>query len=302
MRQLERPIGLQFDQGLKGYRYYRNAVERHWDPHEIDLSVDRERFAELNDDGLFAVRRALALFGAGEQAVAEELSPLAVVLDTPEDQLFITTQLYEEAKHADFFDRYWRSVVHAAEDRRGLDRSSPLEDRWFNESYIELFDRNEQALHRLLDDDTPENRASAYCHYHLTIEGILAQTGYYGLQTTYGPGDEVPELPYLPGLYEGLASIRSDEGRHVGFGMAKLKELISSGMVTADFLHETVNELIPLVNGIVEPPDEIGEPVGLGPEELTAYAAEKHTERMGQITDADALIPDVDELTAIEGG
>lgn len=300
MRQLERGHGMQFAHDVKGYRYYRNAVERHWDPHEIDLSRDTENIAELTEEGLFAIRRAIALFGAGEQAVTEELAPLAVALDTPEDQLFITTQLYEEAKHADFFDRYWRTVIHTEETHRGLDTSSPLEERWFNDSYIELFDRNERALHRLLEENTAKNRAIAYCHYHLTIEGILAQTGYYGLQTSYGPGDEVEELPYLPGLYEGLSSIRSDEGRHVGFGMAKLKDMVALGRVPPDLLHETVNDLIPLVNGVVQPPDEVSEPVGLGPAELTGYAAEKHTERMSQIMNADMSIPGVDELTALE--
>lgn len=290
------------DTRTKGYRYYRNAVERHWDPHDIPLETDRERVARFNDTGFDAFRRPLALFGAGEQAVAEDLAPLAVVLDDVNDQLFITTQLYEEAKHTDFFDRYWRNVIHPEEDRRGLARSTPYEDRWFNDAYLELFDRNQRAMDRLLTDDTPATRAIAYCHYHLTIEGILAQTGYYGLQTSYGP-DSVPELPYLPGLHEGLSSIRSDEGRHVGFGMTKLKHLVKTDAVPPELLHETLNDLTPLVNQIVQPPEPVAsdrEPLGPTPEELVEYAANKHVERMNQITDAAASIPSVDELTTID--
>jgi ribonucleoside-diphosphate reductase beta chain len=33
---------LQLDRDSTGTRYYRNAVERHWDPAEIPLDEDRE--------------------------------------------------------------------------------------------------------------------------------------------------------------------------------------------------------------------------------------------------------------------
>ena len=37
---------LQLDRESKGTRYYRNAVERHWDPGEIDLTTDRTNLAD----------------------------------------------------------------------------------------------------------------------------------------------------------------------------------------------------------------------------------------------------------------
>ena len=281
----------------RGYRYYRNAVERHWDPAGIDLAVDRERILETGIE-IEDLKRTLALFGAGEQAVTEDLAPLATVLSDVHDQLFVTTQLYEEAKHADFFDRYWREVIHAVEDERGEERSFPTEDRWFPEDYVELFRRNDEAMHRLLDADTPENRAAAYCHYHLVIEGILAQTGYFGVQTSYSGEDD--ELPRLPGLVEGFTKIRGDEGRHVGFGMAKLKALVESGEVAPEFLHETVGELVPLTQGTVVESTEEDAP-GVSQDSLVEYAAERHTQRMQQIVDASAEIPDVEELVKLAG-
>jgi len=294
----ERRPTLALDHDARGYRYYRNAVERHWDPGDIALDVDRERLRGMDDLGFDQLRTTLALFGAGEQAVTEDLSPLAVVLDDPNDQLFVASQLYEEAKHADFFDRYWREVVHPVEEARTGGATAPTDERWFPDDYVELFERNDRAMHRLLEEDTPENRARAYCHYHLVIEGILAQTGYYGVQNSWD--GSVPELPELPGLVEGFTKIRQDEGRHVGFGMAKLKELVESGAVEAELLHETVNELVPLTQGIVgESAEEEGP--GLGPADLTAYASSRHTQRMQQIVDASAEIPDVDELTRLAG-
>ena len=294
----------QLDEEEKGYRYYRNAVERHWDPQDIDLSTDRENISELPDEVFQQLHVSLAKFGAGEQSVTEDLSPLAVVLEEVEDQLFLTTQLYEEAKHTDFFDQYWKQVIHPEEDARGWDRSTPLDPEWFDDDYVELFDRNDEAMHRLLADDTPENRAKAYCHYHLVIEGILAQTGYYGLTKVWGP--QVEEYPELPGLVEGINLIRQDEGRHVGFGMAKLRDLVQSGAVSPELLDTTVGELVGLVQGTLTPDEETEEamedlPEVLEEDELTNYAVSKHTERMGQITDAAQAIPDVDQLTALEG-
>ncbi|WP_408957858.1 ribonucleotide-diphosphate reductase subunit beta [Natrinema sp. 74] len=291
---------MQLETGTRSHNYYRNAVEKHWDPHEIDLEADREGVAELHDLAFEGLKQSLALFGAGEESVTEDLSPLAVVLEDIEDQLFITTQLYEESKHTDFFDRYWRDVIRAEEKRRGQEPSSPTDEKWFNEPYDELFERNEQAMALLLEEDTPENRAKAHCHYHLTIEGILAQTGYYGLTLAYGENE--PELPDLPGLVEGLKLVRSDEGRHVGFGMAKLKELVSSGEVDADLLHETVDELVPLVQASLAGDEGASTEGGPGPSpsDLADYAYTKHEQRMQQITSASERIPDVEELTELD--
>ncbi|WP_436346785.1 ribonucleotide-diphosphate reductase subunit beta [Natronorubrum sp. FCH18a] len=291
---------LQLDHSVRPHRYYRNAVEKHWDPHDIDLERDREEITELPDVAFEALKESLALFGAGEESVTEDLAPLAVVLDDIGDQMFITTQLYEESKHTDFFDRYWREVVRPEEERRGQELSSPTDEKWFNEPYNELFERNEEAMARLLEDDSPENRAKAHCHYHLTIEGILAQTGYYGLTLAYGENE--PDLPNLLGLVEGLKLVRSDEGRHVGFGMAQLKSLVIDGDVDPDVLRETVGELVPLVQRSLVTDDGASSEGGPGPSpsDLSEYAYNKHEQRMKQITTASEQIPDVEELTELE--
>jgi len=122
------------------------------------------------------------------------------------------------------------------------------------------------------------------------------------MQTSYG--GEFDELPHLPGLVQGFTKIRSDEGRHVGFGMNQLKKLIAEGVDPA-IVEGTVEELLPLVQGITEDerfqPDDPEERVGLEDGRLAAYAVDKHTDRMQQITDAAADIPDVDELVQLEG-
>ena len=297
---------LRLDPGSFAGGYFRNAVYRHWDPYEDIaqelLEQDRERLidreqSELEFDGL---RRTLALFGAGEEAVTEDLAPIAMALENVDKQLLITSQLYEEAKHTAFFDRYWREVIDPVAQARGFEVTRPTDPRYFPEEYVELFDRTERAMDRLLEDDSPEALAEAFCHYHLVVESVLAQMGYYGIQSTWSPtgADMGPEGEpvQLEGLVEGITRIRSDEGRHVGFGMQEVQRLVGEGVDPA-IVEDTLGELLPLVAGTVENPDsEIDSTM------LVEYATEKLGRRIEIITDTDADLPPVEQLVHIEGG
>jgi ribonucleoside-diphosphate reductase beta chain len=118
------------------------------------------------------------------------------------------------------------------------------------------------------------------------------------MQRSFGP-DEFPDLPSLPGLHDGFTKIRQDEGRHVGFGMTKLKELVSAGAVNPQLLDATVTELMPLVEEIAADDRQQYAGRGMSPEELRRFAGEKHVERMQQIRDASAELPAVETLTEI---
>ena len=286
--------------------YFKHAVYNHWDPYEdVDealLEQDRQRLvaAENLDEAAFGgLMQTLALFGAGEEAVTEDLAPMMLAFDDVNDQMFISSQIYEEAKHTQFFDRYWREVVHPVADERGFERVAPTDQRFFPEGYVELFDRTEAAMERLLTDDTHENRVRAYSHYHLVVESVLAQTGYWGITSTMSPGgsDEVAasELPHLEGLVEGISFIRSDEGRHVGFGMQKVQHHLAEDDVAESVVRETLQELMPFVAETVTATDEMVDPVP-----LVEYAREKLTRRVEIITDREADVPDVERLVALD--
>jgi ribonucleoside-diphosphate reductase beta chain len=289
-----------------GGGYFKHAVYNHWDPYEdVEqelLDTDRERSidAEGDEDDFFETMQYLALFGAGEEAVTEDLAPLMVALEDINDQMFISSQIYEEAKHAQFFDRYWREVIYPVAEANGYERIPPTDQRFFPDGYVELFDRTEAAMERLLTDDSPENRVRAYCHYHLVVESVLAQTGYYGITTVMGPkaDDAVSrpdaDTPHLPGLVKGINFIRSDEGRHVGFGMQKVQAHIADDGVDEAVVQEILQELMPLVAETVSVGDGIVDPTP-----LVTYASDKLTRRIEIITDADAEIPPVEELVAL---
>jgi len=294
--------GMRLDRDSFAQGYFENAVYRHWDPYAVgNLEQDKQRLldADIVEEEYEELRQALARFGAGEEAVTEDLMPLALVLDDINDQMFISSQIYEEAKHTQFFDRYWREVVNPVAEEKGFEVTEPTAQYYFPDGYIELFDKTEDAMEELLQDDSPQKRAEAYCHYHLTVESVLAQTGYYGLESTFSDrgSDEVAarELPTLEGLVEGVMNIRSDEGRHVGFGMQKVQSYVSEGEVDPDVIQSTLQDLMPHVANTVNDFEH-----AVNPAPLVMYARDKLTRRIDIITDSEAKIPGVDELVALD--
>jgi ribonucleoside-diphosphate reductase beta chain len=299
---------MRIDEDSVGGGYFRHAVYNHWDPYEdIEqelLETDLERSIESADieaQEYFETMQYVALFGAGEEAVTEDLAPLMLVLDDIDDQMFVSSQIYEEAKHTQFFDRYWREVINPVAEAKGFEKVPPTDQRFFPDGYVELFDRTEAAMETLLDEDTPENRVRAYCHYHLVVESVLAQTGYYGITQTMGPNEDDPisrdhlDSPHLPGLVKGINYIRSDEGRHVGFGMQKVQTHLAEDGVDEQVVRDTLKELMPLVAETVSVGSNVVEPMP-----LVNYARDKLTRRIEIMTDAE--IPDVEDLVALDDG
>jgi ribonucleoside-diphosphate reductase beta chain len=283
--------------------YFENAVYRHWDPYAIEgFEEDKEKMKaeeDFTEAEYEELRQTIGRFGAGEEAVTEDLMPLALVLEDINDQMFITSQIYEEAKHTQFFDRYWREVINPVAEHHGFEVTLPTDQRYFNDHYVQLFDKTEAAMHKLLEEDTPKNRAIAYCHYHLVVESVLAQTGYYGIESTFSPrgsdGVAIRDFPDLDGLVAGVMKIRSDEGRHVGFGMHKVQDYVARGEVDPDVIQETLQDLMPHVAGTVSDFYE-----AVNPAPLVDYSRDKLTRRIEIITDSEARIPGVDELVKLD--
>ncbi|MFC6772074.1 ferritin family protein [Halorubrum pallidum] len=195
------------------------------------------------------LRGFLAQFGASEQEVTEDLAPLAVVLNDPADQRFVATQLYDEARHAEFLEQYWETVIHQVEDERGVARTDPTADRWHAEPHKTLLRRTSDAMARLLTTADPEMRARAYSHYHLVVEGVLAQTAYEWVDERYS--EESSDGLALPALTSGFQRLQQDEARHVTFGVRRVQDLLDAGVDTAVVV-ETIDELLPFVEATID--------------------------------------------------
>jgi ribonucleoside-diphosphate reductase beta chain len=293
--------------------YFKHAVYNHWDPYEdIEqelIDQDRERMIDadeevIDEEGFDDLRQTIALFGAGEEAVTEDLAPLAIAMDDINDQMFVSSQIYEEAKHTAFFDRYWREVINPVAEHHDIEVTAPTDDRYFMPAYETLFDDTEAAMHRLLEEDTPENRVKAFCHYHLAVESVLAQTGYYGITSSFSDrggdllAEDAPDFPNLDGLVKGVGFIRSDEGRHVGFGMYHVQEHLANDGVDESVVQDVLQEQMPNIAQIVS----FSNSGFLRAEPLVEYASDKLTRRIEIITDSEVEIPDVEELVKLDDG
>lgn len=271
------------------FGFFEHAVYNHWSPFTITFEDDRERLLEADlDDAVFEeLRMALAQFGAGEEAVTEDLFPLAYVVDDVADELFLTSQIYEEAKHTVFFDRYWQSVVDPVAEECGYEVTSPRDARYFPDAYTELFERTHDAMHRLLDEDSTANQLRAITHYHLAVESVLAQSGYYGIERSL---DDDTALPRLNGLGDGIGQVRADEGRHVGFGIRRLHELIHHEDGDIEVVETTLTDLLPLITGTLSAYSRVVDTT-----ELVDFATERLGQRIETITN-----PHPEQLPASE--
>jgi ribonucleoside-diphosphate reductase beta chain len=261
------------------HRFVQSAITDHWDPAAIDFAPDQSVVETIDRVEFTRLRGLLAQFGASEEAVTEDLAPLAVVLDDPTDQQYIGTQMYDEVCHARLFDRYWDEVITPEEQARGLGPTAP-DDRWGADAHRELVERTTEAMDRLLEQDDPETRAIAYAHYHLTTEGILAQAAYDWTETWYT--EQASDGPTLPGLSEGFRYLRQDESRHVGFGVKKVRELIAQGDIPHSLVAETIDDLLPLVEETVTRMVREGD-AALGRDELCDRIATVRDKRLEQI-------------------
>ena len=85
-----------------------------WNPSDIDFSQDKEDWQNLQEDEKDVVLRLTSLFQAGEEAVTLDLLPLIMAIAKEgrlEEEMFLTTFLWEEAKHTDFFQRFLNEVL-----------------------------------------------------------------------------------------------------------------------------------------------------------------------------------------------
>lgn len=260
---------------LPAMRDYHKAKRLAWDPSDIDLRPDQADWPTLTDTERDALLRLCALFLSGEEAVTADLAPLLLALRGPdgrlEEQMFLTTQLFEEAKHVEFFDRWLTDVVAAPVDRSLYQAAA----------YRALFyDELPRALDRLLIDTSPQAQVEAVTTYHMIVEGVLAETGYQVV------AQAVSARAMLPGLVQGITLIQRDEARHIAFGIALLERLITADPTLWDVLMARMNILLPLALDVIGDAfapygDEV--PFGLVPGDFVEYAATQFSHRLSAI-------------------
>jgi ribonucleoside-diphosphate reductase beta chain len=240
-----------------------------WRTQDIDFSEDRVDWWErIPEEERFQRMYGLSSFFIGEQKVAEELGPMMRAAPTEEMRIFLCTQIADEARHVQFFNRFYEEVgvleSNTLQDR--LEETSAHLNPKFNVLFDEMLKSRVDALAR--DPGDLEMLVEGITIYHMIIEGMLALTGQHFI-ISYNE-----EVGTLPGFVEGFNNIARDEHRHVAFGARFLREMAQQDPRYAEAIQRTLVEVGPAADGVLAPPwyEEGQELFGVSLEETREFA------------------------------
>jgi ribonucleoside-diphosphate reductase beta chain len=253
-----------------------------WDPRDIDLKQDRQDWLRIPDGYKERLRGLILGFQAGEEAVTLDLLPLIITIAREgrlEEEMFLTTFLWEEAKHTEFFRRILDEVLQEQQDWNEIRNAGTTRD---------LFrDDLPRVMNRLLTNPSPENQVKASILYNMIIEGVLAETGYYSFSRMLEATNS------MPGLREGLRLIQRDESRHIAYGVFLISRLVAQDKSLWPVVDDYMKRLFA---GVESSQQQNGTP-----EPVRAYARLQFEKRLARIARAREQSPEqVYQLAASE--
>jgi ribonucleoside-diphosphate reductase beta chain len=217
-----------------------------WQSQGIDLERDKEQWAEMPEEDKDEHLWGLSSFFVGEERVTTQFSGLVMAYEDEQEEAFLTTQQVDEARHMQFFDRYYREVMGL--DQKLIQERLAFARRDVTDAFVELFDERLVEIGKRLIADPSDIAAKVdfITTYHMVIEGTLALTGQHFMLDYY----EKREL--LPGFAEGFSNIARDEHRHVAYGTWYLQQKCSDPAMR-ERVQQTLAELLPLAAGVLVP-------------------------------------------------
>ncbi len=245
-----------------------------WNPSEIDFSQDVKDWATLDDRERRYMLRITTQFQAGEEAVTLDLLPLIGAIAGEgriEEEMFLTSFLWEEAKHVDMFNRFFEAVL----------QGPPKDETLMTPTYRTIFyDILPTTLGALRDDPSPAAQVRASATYNMVVEGMLAETGYhifYNVLDTRQIG---------PGLREGVSKIKQDEARHIAYGVYLIARLIAADPKLMDVFNDQMTTLLPIGMTLIDEAfqefaDDI--PFNLKPDDYINYSQSQFQKRFDRV-------------------
>lgn len=210
-----------------------------WNPSDIDLSQDKRDWATFSPDEKELIYLLLGLFVAGEEAVTLDLLPLIEVVAREgrlEEEMYLTTFLFEEAKHTDFFQRVLHEVCGGEVDLA----------QYHSANYKQLiYEALPAALLGLKTDASPAAQIRASVTYNMIVEGVLAETGYHAFFTMLERNN------LMPGLRKGIGLLKQDESRHIAYGIYLLSRLVAQHPDEWETLESHMNTLLMPAIGVI---------------------------------------------------
>jgi ribonucleoside-diphosphate reductase beta chain len=259
-----------------------------WNPSEIDLSKDKTDWDTLNADEKDLIWRLTGMFAAGEEAVTLDLLPLIGAVAGEgriEEEMYLTTFLFEEAKHTDFFRRFIDDVAGGRVDLTAYHAD--------NYRYV-FYEALPAALFALKDDPSPANQVRASATYNMVVEGVLAETGYHAFFTMLERNN------LMPGLRRGISLLKQDESRHIAYGVYLLSRLVAEHPELWSTLEEQMSTLLPAAIGVIGDAFAAYEivPFGLKEEDFIDFAMTQYSKRFERLEKAKgATLDEVNRVT-----
>ncbi|HVS62331.1 MAG TPA: ribonucleotide-diphosphate reductase subunit beta [Thermoanaerobaculia bacterium] len=228
-------------------RLFVKSQERAWAPTAIDYSHEASDWLALDDDERQLLLRLVSGFLVGERGVTHELAPLQQALrrrrGNMEAEMYVTAQMFEEARHVEFFQRWIDAALPGV-----LGRDIP-----YPELEGDMFSHRLPAVMEALSTDaTEEAIVRAVTTYHMVIEGVNAEASY----PIYF--DLIEASKRFPALAAGIRLIRRDEARHIAFGTWLLQTLVERDPPLREVFEAEMESLRPYALGL----GQIFEPFG----------------------------------------
>lgn len=211
-----------------------------WDPMDIDFTQDRQDWLALAPEEREVLLHLTSMFLGGEESVTLDLLPLIGVVAAEgrlEEEMYLTTFLFEEAKHVEAFRRFLDEVACEHTDL----------GRYHGPAYQSIFgEALPQALGRLRQDPSPLAQAEASVTYNMIVEGVLAETGYHA----YFAVLEARNI--MPGMREVVGKLKQDESRHLAYGVYLLSRLVAEhGEPIWQAIENRMNTMLPLAVNMI---------------------------------------------------
>jgi ribonucleoside-diphosphate reductase beta chain len=266
---------------LEPQQLYDLWERQQWASQDIDFSADREHWANLTDEERDWAIWSLSSFFVGEERVTTQFSGLVMAYEDEQEEAFLTTQQVDEARHMQFFDRFYREVIQL--EQPDIETRLARVRYELNDAFIELFDTSlvETARRLIADPSDVEAKVDFVTTYHMVIEGTLALTG-QNFITEYWEKKEL-----LPGFVDGFKKVARDEHRHVAYGTWFLRQKCRDDDRLAGRMRATLSELLPIASRVLAPqgvdPNEDWEMVGYTSAEINEFAFNALTRRLKAI-------------------
>ena len=245
-----------------------------WNPTDIDFSTDKNDWDRLQENEQQLLLHLTSLFVAGEESVTSDILPLMSVIAREgrvEEEIYLTSFLWEEAKHTEFFNVFLQEVAISEASLAAF----------HSDAYKTIFYEELPAtMNALYVDASPIAQAKAAVTYNMIVEGTLAETGYHAYYSM------LDKAGIMPGLKEGIGHLKRDESRHIAYGLYLISRLIAEDphiySVVQERMQELIEPAIGFINEIFEMYDD-DMPFGLQRKDFIDYALSQFRKRLDKL-------------------